>query len=226
MSSDQATATLQNIPSGHQLVKLPSGTIIECDMAPPPIRAYTTDERESKAKLALCLHPWSWLGGCMDDPVLRLLVGPLNSLGYHRWKSSGWPSLTGSREAQDLRELVQWAIDRLHSVESVVLVGYSYGSLIASLHPPLPHPKVSHIMISYPLTLTALVRDDRARVLIVHGDHDDFTDAEIYEAWTRSLAEAAAESVLEVVKVEGATHFWREGEARVKLVETIETWLT
>ncbi|KAH9831594.1 Alpha/Beta hydrolase protein [Rhodofomes roseus] len=252
MSSAPSPSFSQDLRTGHQLVQLPSGTTLECDVAPPPAPwVETTDVSQSvQAKLAVFLHPWSWLGGCMGDPVLNLLVAPLHRLRYHviRYnsrgvgKSSGWASLTGSREAQDLRELVQWAIDRLQSVESVVIVGYSYGSLIASLHPLLPHPRVSHIIISYPLSVrhwltafhggtytaavTALVRDDRAHVLALYGDHDDFTNPEAYEGWTRSLSEATAEGVLKIVKVEGADHFWRESGARVKLVETIETWLS
>lgn len=120
--------------------------------------------------------------------------------------------------------------------------GYSYGSLIASLHPPLPHPRVSHVIISYPLsvrhwltafrggayssTLADLVRNPDARVLVLYGDHDDFTSVEAYDAWAHSLTEVAAEDVLKIVKVEGADHFWRESTRLAMLVDAVKTWLS
>ncbi|EPT01649.1 hypothetical protein FOMPIDRAFT_1119778 [Fomitopsis schrenkii] len=240
------------LTAGRELIKLPSGTTLECDIAPPPVPVHTAagSEPSRSAKLAVCLHPWSWLGGRLEDPVLQTLIAPLHIHGYHviRYnsrgvgKSTGWPSLTGSREAQDLRELVQWAIDRLPSVGAVVLVGYSYGSLIASLHPPLTHPRVSHVVISYPLsvrhwltafrggtyssTLADLVRDPGARVLVLYGDHDDFTSVEAYDVWAHNLTEVAATDVLRIVKVEGANHFWRKRSPQAKLVDTFETWLS
>lgn len=37
-------------------------------------------------------------------------------------RSSGWPSLTGFREAKDLQELVQWALATIPSITSVVIM--------------------------------------------------------------------------------------------------------
>lgn len=59
-----------------------------------------------------------------------MLMGPLQERGYHvlRYnsrgvgKSSGWPSLTGMREVQDLKELIQWALAYISSVVSVVVI--------------------------------------------------------------------------------------------------------
>lgn len=53
--------------------------------------------------------------------VLRSLTRPLHERGYHVLRynsrgvgnSTGWPSFTGSREVQDLQELVQWAIGQI-----------------------------------------------------------------------------------------------------------------
>lgn len=78
----------------------------------------------------------------------------------------------------------------------------------------------------YTAALNALARNDHAHVLVLYGDHDDFTHVKAYEEWTRNLSEAAVEGVLKIMKVEGADHFWRESDARMKLVETIETWLS
>lgn len=87
-------------------------------------------------------------------------------------QSSGWPSLTGLQEANDLQELVQWALGEMPGVRSLVIMvssacsltrglgvtasqGYSHSSLIASLYPLLPedsHINLSHVLLSYPLS--------------------------------------------------------------------------
>lgn len=48
-----------------ELVNLPNGACLEVDLEAP-----LSIGRESK--LAICLHPWSWLGGQMDDPWVSL----------------------------------------------------------------------------------------------------------------------------------------------------------
>ena len=42
------------------LVQLPTGVSLEVELTDAP-----TDH--GQGKLAVCLHPWSWLGGRMDD---------------------------------------------------------------------------------------------------------------------------------------------------------------
>ncbi|KAH8117786.1 Alpha/Beta hydrolase protein [Phellopilus nigrolimitatus] len=169
-------------------------------------------------KLAVLLHPWSWLGGTMNDPVLQHFRTPLRATGFHVLaynsrgvgRSPGWPSLTGLQEADDLRALVRWALARIPDVQHVLLVGYSHGALIASQFAPLPAPtRTSHILLSYPLgprpfltlfrsrayaaALTALAHDPRAHVLLLFGDADEFTRAESYRRWAEQLqAEAAS----------------------------------
>ncbi|KAF8896619.1 Alpha/Beta hydrolase protein [Infundibulicybe gibba] len=161
--------------------------------------------------LAVCLHPWSWLGGRMNDPppVRDRIIGGrnyyiirFNSRGVG--SSSGWASLTGFSEAKDLEALVHWAMNKIAHVRSLVLVGYSHGSFIASLHPVLPLPiKTSHILISYPLgprgwltlfntgtyatQLQELTNNSDANILVLYGDRDEFTAASKYETWATEL---------------------------------------
>lgn len=91
-------------------------------------------------------------------------------------KSTGWASFTGFNEADDLGELVKWALGRIPDVSTLVLVvsiskewstcvgsshstvtkfvvlqGYSHGSLIASLQPIIQTVRTLHVLISYPL---------------------------------------------------------------------------
>jgi len=46
----------------RELVKLPSGVSLETNLYSPE-----TSTNEGGAGLAVLLHPWSWLGGQMED---------------------------------------------------------------------------------------------------------------------------------------------------------------
>ncbi|TFK49921.1 alpha/beta-hydrolase [Heliocybe sulcata] len=232
-------------PFRDQLITLPSGTTLHADAASPTCAAGSSD---GPRKLAVCLHPWSWLGGSKDDPVLGSLQNVLLGAGYYvlRYnsrgvgKSSGWPSFTGSSEAQDLRDLVQWLVGKSPSIEHVLIAGYSHGSLIASLHPTLPSSiKTHHLILSYPLgprgwltafrtgtytkALTTLLHDPAANVLVVYGTKDEFTSVSKYDAWAKELNEARGAATLRIEKVEGATHFWFNHEPELQNI--VRTWL-
>ncbi|KAJ7227061.1 Alpha/Beta hydrolase protein, partial [Mycena pura] len=223
------------------LIPLSTGISLEVKLLPPPT---TSNEH----KLAVCLHPWSWLGGRMNDPVLLSLTEPLHQRGYHvlRYnsrgvgRSTGWASLTGLSEASDLAALIEWALATVTDVSSVVVLGYSHGSLIASLQPVLP-VQTSHVLVSYPMgvrgwltlfrsryeeTLKELVRNPAANVLIVYGDQDEFTSAATYRTW-RSALEGVAGAVsgkVEWAEVKGATHFWRAADGD-ELESIVQRWL-
>ena len=121
--------------------------------------------------------------------------------------------------------------------------GYSYGSLIASLHPVLPEPiTTAHILISYPLDkrglltlfhsntyisgLSNLTRDPHSHVLLAFGDHDEFTSIDSYEDWIEKIKNTDTEihSGPEVVIVEKASHFWRANSLDI-LSEKVGRWL-
>lgn len=235
----------------HEQILLPSGLKLEASLSVPPDRLTGASER----KLAICLHPWSWLGGRMDDPVLQSVKKPLLERGYYvlRYnsrgvgKSSGWPSLTGMTEAQDLQDLVQWALSKIEAVKHVVILGYSHGSLVTSLFPVLPEPiKTSHILLSYPLgprswltafrgkhytsALNSLLHDSRSNVLVIYGDQDEFTGVEGYDAWADALEEGSQEEgkgELHVERIHGATHFWTDqNDARRQMLQAVTEWVS
>ncbi|KAI0255135.1 alpha/beta-hydrolase [Lactifluus subvellereus] len=241
-----------------RIIELPSGLKLEASLTHPSPVTELDKERgataQSGKRLAVCLHPWARLGGNMNDPVLMALLRPLTHyLKYHvlRYnargvgRSSGWKSFTGLQEAEDLRELLIYALKRLGDVRELALIGYSNGALTASLHPVLPAPlRTTHVLISYPLgprglltafrtrtyqsALEGLVRDPRARVLLCYGDADDFTGVEAYDGWAEALGKLAVErggNGLEVVRIPGASHFWG-GQAGGGLIEAVTQFLT
>jgi len=222
------------------LVPLRTGVSLEVKLSPPP-------NASNARKLAVCLHPWSWLGGRWNDPVLQMLQTPLHARGYHvlRYnsrgvgRSTGWASFTGLSEASDLAALIEWGIDEVKDVRSVVVLGYSYGSLIASLQPILPNIPTSHILISYPLgvrgwltlfkssryeeALKELLRDPASNVLVVAGDCDQFTSSGAYRTWKNTL-EMAPVAKLKCVEVKDGSHFWRDDDGD-ELVQLVTGWL-
>jgi len=229
-----------------ELIELSSNVTLEVDLTSPPNRLEAPNQVATN-KLAICLHPWSWLGGRKDDPVLLSLVPALIAKNYHviRYNSrgvgnsTGWASFTGLSEVEDLRELVKYALELIPGVCSVVFVGYSYGSLITSLHPVVPGIRTSHIFISYPLgprgwltlfhtrtyaqRLTELVQDVNANVLILYGCRDEFTGVEGYRSWREGVELGGGDRV-KVVEVESASHFWR-GNSGERLEHEVALWL-
>ncbi|KAI0326409.1 alpha/beta-hydrolase [Cubamyces sp. BRFM 1775] len=238
----------------RDVVQLPSGTSLEYTLLQPAPSSSTSANTEDVKKVAICLHPWSWLGGRMDDPVLQIVTEPLLERGYEvlryntrgAGKSKGWPSLTGSQEVEDLKDLAEWVRSNTPSLAKLVILGYSHGSLIASMYPVLSDVDTSHILLSYPLgprhwltafrshryttALQNLITNPNSRVLVVYGDQDDFTSAQAYDSWAeqlRSVRESNAPDygTLKIVKVEGASHFWREHAAVHELIETVREWV-
>ena len=134
-------------------IQLSSGITVECTISTPVVsHAVHRASEEEVTNLAICLHPWSWLGGRMNDPsvlllpslpvltcshfcgnggrVLQLVTEPLLDAGYTvlRYnsrgvgKSTGRASFTGSSEADDLKDLVQCARSRMPKLRSLVLI--------------------------------------------------------------------------------------------------------
>ncbi|KAL1745594.1 Alpha/Beta hydrolase protein [Schizophyllum fasciatum] len=227
-----------------------------------PSSSSSATSNTSGNKVAVCLHPWSWLGGRMADPVVGAVEGVLIGKGYHviRYnsrgvgRSTGRVSSTGMAEGEDLEGVVRWALQRIPNIDTVTIAGYSHGALIASLHPVLPPPiTMNHILISYPLgprgwltlfksahyaaRLSDLIQNPRARVLVVHGDGDEFTSAASYRDWAAELRMAAdsggrsdegpgeAAARLVISSCPRASHFWH-GDSENALEEEISKFLS
>ncbi|KAG1825082.1 Alpha/Beta hydrolase protein [Suillus variegatus] len=212
---------------------------------------YPRPELDSK-KLAILLHPWSWLGGNMHEPTLKVLTRLLQHKNYYviRYnsrgvgKSSGWPSLTGKAEGEDLKALVQEFLAEKPEVDSLTVIGYSYGSLIASLHPVLnPKVKTSHILLSYPisprglltmfhtgmysLALRDILCNPDARLLLIYGDKDEFTSKSKYDEWVDTLRRTdGLKARFDIIPVMDANHFWQSDGARIALQQAVDSWIS
>ncbi|KIJ90184.1 hypothetical protein K443DRAFT_15446 [Laccaria amethystina LaAM-08-1] len=202
-----------------EIIDLPTGVSLEALLLKPSASTHSEG-----TKLAVCFHPWSWLSGRMEDPVLDSLVDPLLSKNYHVLqynsrgvgKSTGRASFTGFEEVKDLQSIIHWTLDHLPNVSSVVIIGYFYRSLIASLQPPLPSPvQTSHVLLPYPLGMAHLVPIF----------NDEFTSISSYRTWAAELeTHFGTSDRLKIVEVENATHFWR-GRANERLEHVLLEWL-
>lgn len=78
----------------------------------------------------------------------------------------------------------------------------------------------------YDTALKDLLSSPEAHVLVVFGDQDDFTSISKYEHWTKELQTLTGTDAhrLEIIRVDGASHFWRGRDERV-LTAAVERWL-
>jgi alpha/beta superfamily hydrolase len=125
---------------------------------------------------------------------------------------------------------------------TLLLAGYSYGSLAASAcSPPSDtadvHFETSYVLISYPLSvawaLCALqtsfftsalrIRSKDHCVLAVYGDQDQFTAVEKFRRWAAELGRSESSRSVEVA---GADHFWRDKKHKADLLSAICNWIS
>lgn len=125
---------------------------------------------------------------------------------------------------------------------TLLLAGYSYGSLAASACSPPSntanfHFETSYLLISYPLSvawaLCALQtssftsalrnRSKDCRVLAVYGDQDQFTAVEKFRRWAAELGPSES---FRSVEIPGADHFWRNRKHKADLLSTICNWIS
>lgn len=237
----------------QKFVDLPTGVTLETALILPKKaslkRTEPADPMTHSEKLAVFCHPWSWLGGRMEDPVLHQLVEPFWERGYYValfnargvGNSTKWPSFSALAEVEDLKCLVQALVQELNSeghIDHVTLLGYSHGGISVSHHPPMlkvsdGEVRVSHIILSYPLSPMPLL------TLFHHGTHATALQTLVKDPGSNVLivygtrdqftAEGKYDAWsqllrddsprLEVKKVEDADHFW--GRSQMSILQGI-----
>ncbi|GAA5873349.1 hypothetical protein JCM3774_005951 [Rhodotorula dairenensis] len=220
----------------------------------------TTPAQPTATRAALIAHPYGRLGGCKDDHVVVSLVESLAANGWTVLRydargsgsSTGSVSWTGRAEAHDyafiLRDVLLPIVlppDAAGTPQTVslLLAGYSYGSLAASACPPPDKIgdvrfETSYLLISYPLSvawaLCALqtafftsalsTRTLDHRVLAVYGDQDQFTAIAKFRQWATDLGQQF--DLFRSIEIAGADHFWRQRDSKRQLLSTICAWLS
>ncbi|KAI9490599.1 Alpha/Beta hydrolase protein [Zychaea mexicana] len=149
-------------------------------------------------------------------------------------RSKGRTSWTGVPERGDYEGVIQYIkTSGPRKLSHLLISGYSFGSMIAA---SMPHDNLipcSYLLISYPLSVQwalATVRSSffteqanqllltatsDCKVLLLYGDHDQFTGVRSYQNWIKNAGKH-----VESVMIPGADHFWFEFENA--LVEKVD----
>ncbi|CAG8456023.1 9290_t:CDS:2 [Paraglomus brasilianum] len=209
-------------------------------------------------KAVIISHPYGPLGGNFNNNVVvaieefflgkDYLTLAFNFRGVG--KSEGRTSWTGAPECDDYRTMVDFLANRgtvsgkqllqIPPVSEIIIVGYSYGSLIAtSLSSYTTSVPLSFVIISYPYSviwfltffctsqyLTCfgdLVSSDE-RILFVYGDSDQFTGVRKYRRLVEDchLSEKPNWTVRELDDID---HFWYGTGMEAALIGVLDEWL-
>ncbi|WCJ33998.1 alpha/beta-Hydrolases superfamily protein [Euphorbia peplus] len=181
---------------------------------PPPEKVV------QRGTAVVLVHPYSKLGGCqglMQGIALRLSIKGFISVTFDMrgvGRSSGWSTLTGVNEIQDVVSVCNWVSQHL-SVKNILLVGSSAGATIAGSAVEKVEEVKGFASIGYPFGKAASVifgRHHRAILkspkpkLFILGTNDEFTSIEQLEKKLRS-----AVGRVQAHFVVGVGHFEMEG---------------
>ncbi len=178
----------------------------------------------SSTLAAIVLHPWGMMGGSMNDPHVVHICdtlgrrGGLTTLRFNfrrslcSWLGRNYPAAEEVRAA--------WRF--LRSLDSpptrLLLVGYSYGSLVAAdVAPSLGDDLSSVVLVSPPLgyerqlyagreVIPPLQRGLRAPALFLVGAHDSFCPEEQFVKMSEGFSDAERSVTSVVVRDHSGSH--------------------
>jgi uncharacterized protein len=198
---------------------------------------------DQQSSLAVILtHPWGPLGGNMHNNVVVAGARYFQQMGITtlRFDFVGWQLSWGTDQARQVEEAAQFLLEQqlenppqqLRPPTKILLVGYSYGSLLAASASATIDQVVACVSIAPPWSVKhwlllfnsnhhlsqAKLKTNLPRLFLI-GDHDNFT-SEL--AFWKTLEGFPGESTTGQV-IENADHFFRRREA--ELMQTIGQWL-
>jgi len=170
--------------------------------------------------VVIALHPWGPLGGSMDDPHPTTVCRLFGSAGCSTVRLN-FRSGVGSGEASvaDVLAAAAWFLEPQEGREplatQVLIVGYSYGSLIgaaaaaaipqcigwAALGPPLSYGWALYLFNGSSLRARAANSEGRPKFLMV-GTEDQFCSEAAFRDFVQALPEPKASLLLP-----GLNHF-------------------
>ncbi|GAB5359582.1 hypothetical protein AAMO2058_000555800 [Amorphochlora amoebiformis] len=188
-------------------------------------------------------HPWGRLGGDMNFPIVAKLARYFAHLGFTVCRfdfrgvgeSSGSPTFSGSGEENDLNSVIDYLLENggkeenLPKITKILLIGYSYGSVISSSVGGIREEVMGIVTISYPYSwVWALVVLNSRRMLrnaknakkklFLMGSSDEFTSYSSFFDLVRFLGPNTS-----AILAESYDHSWWKAELSV--FEAIATWL-
>jgi uncharacterized protein len=207
-------------PSGNLLIPVEHGQL----------EAILKEPRTGPPKgVALVLHPHPLGGGTMHNKVVFRAAAALNDAGLItlRLNFRGVGQSTGEHdEGRGERDDARAGLDYLaanYSGLTLTLCGFSFGARVG-LDVGINDDRVRFLIgIGTPLEKYdfSFLQACRKPLLLVHGEHDEFGDA---ESLRRLAAELEQKTQVRLVVIPGASHFF-EGHLD-ELKAAITTWLT
>ena len=190
---------------------------------------------DQKSTVAVIVtHPWGPLGGNLHNNVVVAACLYFQRLGVTtaRFDFNGGIGRGFTQVAQVL-DVARGLLETLPEAKHILLVGYSYGSLIAasasadlpecmasvSIAPPF---SVSHWLVMFHSNhhLEKATRKEELPRLLLIGTQDNFTSEEVFQ---RTLEQHYPEETTTGAVIKDADHFFRHREKDV--MDVIGQWL-
>lgn len=176
--------------------------------------------------LALVTHPHPLYGGSMHNNVVSALVRAAGAAGLAalRFNFRGVGKSTGSfadgvGEVRDVIAAAQWL--RGQAEAPLVLLGYSFGALVASNAANGLLPVAAGVFVGFPLVLGELSPwpEQAGPLRLIAGDQDQFTDIARLRRHAEGLGARGS-----FLAIKGSDHFlWGRESA---LAEDISSFLS
>ncbi len=192
------------------------------------LEAILKEAEEPRRGVALVCHPHPLGGGTMHNKVVFRAAAGLVDAGLTtiRFNFRGVGASTGKHEEiEGGKEDVRDVLDHMkseYSNEDVTLAGFSFGSRTA-MEVGAADDRVSRLIsLGTPVDKYGdyeFLRNYRRPILFLHGDNDEFGDADRL----REMAEGLSETTdVEVVIFENCGHFFDEHLDELR--ETVREW--
>ena len=157
---------------------------------------------------ALLCHPHPLYGGSMHDAVLgiaeqawRRREGSSIRFNYRGVGASDGSFDGGNGEAEDAVCVANWARATL-GVKTLTLLGYSFGAGVAWRAAAALDDIVQVVLVAPPMPSMDFPHRPAPPTVLIHGDQDDFVDAEFVAKW------AAEQESARRMALQGADHFF------------------
>ncbi|MDE0693951.1 MAG: alpha/beta fold hydrolase [Gammaproteobacteria bacterium] len=163
---------------------------------------------------AVLCHPHPLYGGSMHDAVL--------GIAEQAWQRQGGSSVRfnyrgvgasegsfdgGNGEAEDAACVANWVRSTLET-STLTLLGYSFGAGVAWRAAAALDDIAQVVLVAPPMPSMDFPHRGTPRTVLIHGDQDDFVDAEFATKW------AAEQESARLITLQGADHFFSgAGEA-------------
>lgn len=199
-------------PVGNLFITAPHGRL-EAILKEPRHAIEKDAASISHTRVALVLHPHPLHGGTMHNKVVYRAARALNEAGLTtlRINFRGVGNSTGTHdegrgEQTDARIALDYLIDNYPNSDAT-LAGFSFGSRVG-MEVGMKDERVARLIsIGTPVNMTdfSFLRECRKPILFVHGERDEFGDAEKLRALVATLP-TGAHARFEIVS--GVGHFF------------------